>query len=229
MAMSEPGYPAGLDLTAPPEIARWRPLVQWFLAIPHLVIANVLGRVAYVVAFVSWFIVLFTGKLPEGIAGFQAMYLRYNQRATMYAGFLLEPYPPFTFGTDSADPGNYEGLSVEFEPELEDRNRLTVAFRLLLVIPQFVVLFFVGIAAGVLWIVAWFAVIILGRWPDGLRDFVVGVNRWSMRVEAYFLLLTDLYPPFSLGGGATGAVGVPTAPTPPTQPGVSGQAGVSPA
>ena len=70
--------------------------------------------------------------------------------------------------------------------------------RIILVIPQLIALFFVGIALFVVSIVAFFVVIIAGRWPEGLRDFVVGANRWVLRVDAWFSLLADPYPPFSL-------------------------------
>ena len=59
-------------------------------------------------------------------------------------------------------------------------------------------LLFLIIALAVVDIIGFFAVIILGRWPDGLRDFVVGVHRWAYRVQAYVYLLTDAYPPFRL-------------------------------
>jgi hypothetical protein len=83
-------------------------------------------------------------------------------------------------------------------PELENRNRLTVGFRIILVIPQAIVLALLVVAAVVAWVIALFAVLFTGRWPEGLRRFVVGVMRWGTRVGAYFLLLTDKYPPFSL-------------------------------
>jgi hypothetical protein len=84
------------------------------------------------------------------------------------------------------------------DPAWDDRNRLTTFFRPILLIPHFIVLAFVGIAAAFAIFIAWFAVIILGRWPDGLRDFVLGYFRWAVRVNGYALLLTDEYPPFTL-------------------------------
>ena len=69
-------------------------------------------------------------------------------------------------------------------------------FRLLLVIPQVVVLYFVGIALSVVLLVAWFVVLITGRWPQGMRRFSIGVSRWTTRVQAYVQLVIDEYPPF---------------------------------
>jgi Domain of unknown function (DUF4389) len=191
-------YPATFTFDAPERVANWRPLVHWLLAIPHLVILNALGMVSEVVAVISWFAVLFTGRLPAGLAGLQAMYLRYMLRTATYFGFLREEYPPFSFATTPADPGDDHRVSVDLVPRLEGRNRLTVAFRLILVIPQLIVLALLGVALFVVGVIAFFAVLFTGRWPDGLRDFALGVGRWWLRVEAYLVLLTDEYPPFTL-------------------------------
>ena len=79
-----------------------------------------------------------------------------------------------------------------------ERDRATAAVRLILAIPQYVVLFFLHLAALVVAIVGWFAALATGRLPDSIREFLIGVVRWDARVQAYLLLLTDEYPPFSL-------------------------------
>ncbi len=197
-AGSAGGYPATFEADAPERIANWRPLVQWLLAIPHIVILYVLQIVSRVVAVISWFAILFTGKLPEGLANLQCLAIRYSNRTTSYVAFLREEYPPFTFDTVGADPGDYPAVRTSFIPELENRNRLTVAFRIILVIPHAIILAVLGLVAFVAGIIGFFAVLFTGRWPEGLRTFIVGVLRWSTRVNAYLLLLTDEYPPFSL-------------------------------
>jgi hypothetical protein len=198
MQASEIPYPARLRFESPEKIANWRPLVQWLLAIPHFVILYGLGIASGVLAIISWFAILFTGRQPPGLANIQAMYLRYALRTYTYAGFLREEYPPFTFETTPADPGDDPRIGVDVMPELEHRNRLTVAFRLILVIPQVIVLGLLFVAQMVVELIALFAVLFTGRWPAGLREFTLGVFRWWLRVEAYALLLTDRYPPFSL-------------------------------
>lgn len=195
---SPAGYPASLDVDSPEKIANWRPLVQWILAIPHLVIAQVLGYASEVIGLVSWIIILFTGKLPEGLANFQVMYLRYQLRAFTYAGFLREEYPPFAFGMTPEDDGLDPRVRATIRPELENRNRLTVAFRIILAIPQLIVLALLAIAAWFAYIVAFFAVLFTGRWPEGIRAFVINVMRWGLRVQVYVALLTDQYPPFAM-------------------------------
>jgi hypothetical protein len=198
MHTSGQAYPATFSLDPPEKIANWRPLVSWLLAIPHLIVASALRTVSQLLSLVTWFIILFTGKLPQGIADFQAMYLRYNYRVITYAAFLREEYPPFSFDMTATDPGDDPRVRVDVQPALEDRNRVTTAFRLILAIPHLIALIVLGIAAVVVWLIAFFAVLFTGRWPDGLRSFLLGVMRWALRVEAYLLLLTDEYPPFSL-------------------------------
>jgi hypothetical protein len=86
---------------------------------------------------------------------------------------------------------------VTFEADyVEKRSRLTTFFRWLLVIPHAIVLAFYAIAAGVVVIIAWFALVFTGRWPRGMYDFVAGFFRYSTAVHGYFYLLTDDYPPF---------------------------------
>jgi hypothetical protein len=199
MLEGSPSYPATFSFDPPERIANWRPFVNWLLAIPHLIVLNVLQTVSNVVGLISWFAIVFTGKLPEGLATFQAMYLRYTLRTYTYVGFLREEYPPFSFTTAASDPGDDPRVRVDVQPQLTDRNRLTVFFRIILVIPQFIVLVVLTVAAAVVTLIAAFAVLFTGRWPTGMRDFVINVNRWSLRVQAYFGLLTDVYPPFALG------------------------------
>ena len=168
MDATDSSYPARFTFDPPQRIANWRPLVQWLLAIPHLAIVYVLGSVSGVLAIISWFAVLFTGRLPVGLANFQAMYLRYYLRTATYAGFLRDEYPPFSFATTPGDPGDDPRVAVELVPELEGRNRLTTGFRLILAIPQLIVLSLLCIALFVVGVIAFFAVLFTGRWPLGL-------------------------------------------------------------
>ena len=136
-----PVYPVDFSFDPPEKIANWRPLVNWLLAIPHFAILYGLQILSRAVGVISWFVIVFTGKLPESLANVQAMYLRYNVRTYTFAGFMREEYPPFGFDTTATDPGLDPRVRVNVRPELTDRNRLTVFFRLILVIPQAIVVF----------------------------------------------------------------------------------------
>ena len=80
----------------------------------------------------------------------------------------------------------------------EKLSRLTTFFRLILIIPQNIVLYFITLVAAVFTFIGWFAILFTGKYPKGLFDFVAGTLRWSTRVYGYTYLLTDKYPPFSL-------------------------------
>ncbi len=190
-------YPATFALDPPERIANWRPLAQWLLAIPHMLVVGVLGYVAELVAFISWLAILFTGKQPDGLAGIQRMYQRYMMRTWAYVGFQLEGYPPFSFSMTDEDPGDYAGLRIDFRTAAEDRNRGTVLIRLIMAIPHAIVLGLAWIAGFLAVLAGFFAVLFTGRWPEGLRSFVLGLMRWQLRFNSYVFLLNDEYPPFS--------------------------------
>lgn len=190
-------HPAELQLDAPIEVANWRPAVNWLLDVPHLMIANALGSVANVLSIISWFSIVFTGKLPDGIARFQCMVLRYEARTFSYLIFLRETYPAFEFDMTAADPG-LDTLRVDITPKLDNRNRLTVAFRLVLVLPILIFTMVVAVVTVLAVVVAFFMVLLTGRWPQSLRRFVLDSGRLMLRVGAYSRLLHDEYPRFTL-------------------------------
>ena len=189
-------YPIGISVDTPSHIARWRPIVQWILAIPLFIVLYVLRFVLEVLGFIGWIAALFTGQLPEGIGNFLAGVYRYAWRTYSYALFLRESYPPFAPELGYSDPGDDP---ARFDVRRgEGLSRLAVLFRIILVIPQAIVIFFLGIALYIAAIVGFFAVLFTGEWPEGLHDFVVGACRWILRVDAWFFMLADPYPPFAL-------------------------------
>lgn len=189
-------YPATLELEHPEKIANWRALFQWVLAIPHLIIGAILNGVAGAIAGISWIVILITGKLPEGIANFQIMALRYNARANTFMNYLYEDYPPFAFEMTASEPGG-SPLSVSVQPALEDRNRLTVFFRFVLAIPAAIYMVVIAIVAMICSMIGFFAVLFTGKWPEGLFAWVVKGQRVSLRFSAYAWMLVDEYPPFN--------------------------------
>lgn len=194
---SDPSYPITAGLNYGLDIARWRVIGNYFMAIPHFVVLYVLQIVAEIFAVLAWFAILFTGEIPRGLADFIAGVQRYQWRVWSFAMFLREPYPPFTVPSGYADPGG-DPAWLQIAPA-QSYSRLAVFFRIVIAIPQMLLGFVFGIAAYACMIVAWFAVLITGRWPEGLRRFVVRVAFWWIRVNAWYYLLADPYPPFSLG------------------------------
>jgi uncharacterized protein DUF4389 len=210
-----PDYPATFRFDAPEKVANWRPVVNWLLAIPHFMILWALSQLSRMCGIISWVAILFTGRLPSGLADAQALYLRYSLRTWSFAGFLREEYPPFSFSPTPGDPGDDARALVAVEPDLGERNRLTAFFRIILAIPHLILVALLEVALLVVAVIGFFAVLFTGRWPVALRSFALGVARWWLRVQAYVLLLTDQYPPFAfddLGGTAPQPVTAPPAP-----------------
>lgn len=193
--MDGPASAVSLQFDAPLEVANWRPLVQWILAIPHHLIAQALRALSGVLTVISFFAVLFTEKVPEGIYNLQVMALRYQLRVTAYAGFMHESYPKFEFAMTRPDPG---GDPVRLSIEAPTGWKRTNAFNFILAIPHYIVLVVFGIGAVVLWIVNFFGVLFTGKWNASHREYIVKVARYQNVVMAYAMMLRNDYPAFGL-------------------------------
>ena len=93
----DPSYPATFEIEYPERIDRWRPLVQWLLAIPYLIVAGVLVLVAGVVSFIGIFVIMFTKELPKGMFDLILIPYRWQFRGATYAYFMVDRYPPFVW------------------------------------------------------------------------------------------------------------------------------------
>jgi hypothetical protein len=175
-------------------------LLRPILAIPHAILVGptsgrsggigVLGAAAFVMAIVSWFTLLARGTHLAGIRSFTLYYLRWRVRALAYLALFVDRYPPFG---DEEYPA-----SIEVADPPQPRDNASIAVRLLLAIPHFVLLAVLLLAWFVTTVIAWFAILLTGSYPASLLPFGLGVMRWLLRVEAYLLLLVDEYPPFAL-------------------------------
>ncbi|MDW3212400.1 MAG: DUF4389 domain-containing protein [Ilumatobacteraceae bacterium] len=182
---------------SPYEVARWRPLVNWLLYIPHAVISYALRSLAGVVAVIYWLVLLFTGKLNRGLYGVMTLYVRYDARATGFLVGFSETYPPFDFRTGGADNDAYPPITLNL-PEPAETGSRKLALNVLLAIPHYVVFIFFGIAAAAVAIAGWFAVLFTGAWPKGMRDFLVRVSNYYYRVWLYAAMVETEYPKFGL-------------------------------
>lgn len=184
-------FPVRYNVEYPERLSRWLIFVKWLLAIPHLIIVSALGNVLQALVLVAFFAILFTGRWPEGMFKFAVGIMRWQANTYAYVGLLRDEYPPF-----SLDPGQYPlTLEIDYPERL---SRWLIFVKWLLVIPNVIAFFFVAIAALIVSVIAWFAILFTGRYPRSLFDFVVGAGRWGQRVNAYVYLMTDRYPPFSL-------------------------------
>ena len=188
--------PVAVDFVRDDKVANWRPLLNWLLAIPHLVILYFLTIVERALTLLSLLLVLFTRRIPDPIFDFRVMVYRYQWRVFSYVLFMRDEYPPFAFGVSEIDDGlDAARLSVAHPGEMQ---RWAPLYKWLLALPHYIVLAFLAIGVSLAMIVAFFAVLFTGKFPRGIRDFVVGTMRWGTRVVAYVALLTDEYPPFRL-------------------------------
>jgi hypothetical protein len=136
--------------------------------------------------------IVFRQKYPRWWFDWNLELQRFGNRANAYLALMDDRYP-------STDEHQSVHLDYPYPDAQRELNRWLPLVKWLLAIPHYVVLFFLEIAALVVVIVAWFAILFTGRYPRGLFDFVVGVIRWHNRVVAYaFVLVTDRYPPFRL-------------------------------
>ena len=210
-------YPLQLAGELSPRLSRGLWLVKWLLAIPHFVVLVPLWIAFVVVSVVAFFAILVTGRYPRGLFDFNAGVLRWSWRVGFYSYSALgtDKYPPFTL-TDVPDyPAR---LQVDY-PESLSRGLVLVKWWLLALPHYLVVAVFAGGAwaawtgAGTEWmfgsggliglfvLFAGVVLLVTGRYPKSLYDFVLGMNRWVFRVGAYAALMTDAYPPFRLDMG----------------------------
>ena len=208
-------YPVTLKVEFPERLSRLATFFRLLMLIPQVFVFMFIYIAAYVIMFLSWWAILFTGRYPEVFFNFITWWLRWYARLDGYANLLTDKYPPFSGRVEAEYP---VVLEVEHPEKL---SRLTTFFRFPIIpmptmtlggewnwqvsatpgmpmaIPQYVVLMFISIAAGIILFLSWWAILFIGRYPRVFFDFITWWFRWGMRVTGYVYLVTDKYPPFS--------------------------------
>ncbi|MGA8544944.1 MAG: DUF4389 domain-containing protein [Mycobacterium sp.] len=219
--MTQPeNYPVRVRGDLDPALSRWQWLVKWLLAIPHYIVLLFLTIVVVVVWVIALFAILFTGKYPRALFDFSVGVMRWRWRVAFYALTALgtDKYPPFSLQSKAEYPAD---LEVDY-PEHLSRGLVLIKWWLL-AIPHYLILlavfaggwrafvmnqneavaaYFLPPLIAILVVIAMVGLLFTGRYPKGLYDFVIGINRWGIRVRAYSTLLRDEYPPFRLDQGS---------------------------
>ncbi|MGI9584376.1 MAG: DUF4389 domain-containing protein [Acidimicrobiia bacterium] len=217
MTTNETQYAARLDIDYPEELNRLSTFFRLLLAIPIVIILSIIsasadstyvvvseagdtiakvttssGGIAAALFFATLLMIVFRQRYPRWWFDFAREFARFAMRVVAYLMLLTDDYP-------STEDEQAIHLELDYPDAKEDLNQWLPLVKWLLAIPHFIVLFFLAIGVFFAVIIAWFAILFTGRYPRGIFDYVVGVSRWALRVEAYaILLVTDEYPPFAL-------------------------------
>jgi hypothetical protein len=205
-------YPARLRIDYPERLDRVTTLLRIVWTIPIVIILALVtdsgggtvtigeqgqrirdsgGSIVFSIGFATALMIVFRERYPRWF-DFQLALARFTVRVFSYLALLRDEYP-------STEDEQSVHLELDYPDARRDLARGLPLVKWLLAIPHYIVLFVLFVFAFVAVVVAWFAILFTGRYPRALFDFVVGVGRWALRVEAYALLLiTDRYPPFSL-------------------------------
>jgi len=209
MSDGTPSFPASLSIDYPDHpLNKITTLFRIFTIIPIAIVLSLLTGAGYtytvghvthqwfasggIVIFPLILMLLFVRKYPRWWFNWNLELTCFTYRVSAYLALLRDEYP-------STDEEQAVHLDLVYPDAKKDLNQAMPLVKWLLAFPHYIVLFFLGIAAFVCVIIAWFVILFTGRYPKGLFDFVVGVMRWGLRVSTYaMLLITDRYPPFSL-------------------------------
>jgi hypothetical protein len=210
-------YAARLNIDYPEQLDRVTTFFRLIWAIPIVIIVSLLsaaatetitvitetgeivsrvtrtgGGLAGGLFLATMLMIVFRLRYPRWWFDFARELTRFEARVGAYMGLLTDRYPS-TVEEQSVH------LEIDYPDVEQDLNRWLPLVKWLLAIPHYIVLVALFLFAIAAVVIAWFAILLTGRYPRGIFDFVVGVGRWSLRVQAYaFLLVTDQYPPFSL-------------------------------
>jgi hypothetical protein len=185
-------YPVRYEADFTEERSRAKNFFRLILIIPWYILGNVYAIAAFVVAFLAWFALLFTGRYPQGFYNFNAGFLRFAARSAAFGSLQTDEWPPFGFEQDPTYP-----IRAEIDPPLEKYNRAKVFFRLIVGIPVMFMVTLLGYVYQAASVVAWFHIVFTARSSGGVHNALTTGLAYQLRTIAYFLLMTETFPPIS--------------------------------
>ena len=189
MVTEAESYPARLIIDYPEKLDRFSTFFRLIWAIPIAIIASLLSANLFAATLLM---IVFRERYPRWWFDFGREFARFSMRVGAYLALLTDEYP------STVDEQSVH-LEIDYPDVEQDLNRWLPLVKWLLAIPHYIVLAVLAVGAILAILIAWFAVLFTERYTRALFDYVVGVARWGLRVQAYaFLLVTDRYPPFSL-------------------------------
>jgi hypothetical protein len=205
-------YPVTYEVEYVEQRSRLSTFFRLILAIPWFIVQIFWGIVAIVCVVIAWFAIVFTGRYPEGLYNGVSMALRFGTRMNGFALLMTDAFPPFGGEENPEYP-----VRLKIGPPLAEYSRVKTLFRIILIIPIVIVLYFVQLVSRAISVLAWLVIVVTGKLPRGLFDVMRFTLAYEARASAYHLLVTETYPPFSPDDEAPA-----TSAAPPTAPPLAG-------
>jgi hypothetical protein len=186
-------YPVQYEADYVEKRSRLTTFFRLITAIPAMVLTFFYVLAAEVVVFIAWFALLFTGRYPEGMYRFVAGAVRNSSRLQAYYSLLTDQYPPWNGEEETSYP-----IRVHIAPPKEKYSRAKVFFRIILLIPVYIIQYVYNIMMQVGAFCAWIVIVITGKQPEGLQNFINMAMRYHVDALAYQFLLTEDFPPITV-------------------------------
>jgi hypothetical protein len=172
----------------PPRHSRLTTFFRWILVIPLVIFAYFYEIATFIAVIVTWLVMIVTGRYPAGLYGFVSGFVRFYMRMAAYMFLLVDAYPPFSGGEHPEYPVHttIPGRKLKY-------SRLKAFFRIIYIIPAYIVVVVLSFVLMVLEVVAWIVILISGRLPGFIERYMEFTFGWLLKYQALFLLLIENY------------------------------------
>ncbi|MBK5234024.1 MAG: DUF4389 domain-containing protein [Thermoleophilia bacterium] len=183
-------YPVTYEADYLKERNRLTTFFRYIVAIPWIIVAYVYSIAASVVVLIAWFALVFTGRYPQGMYNFVGGVLRFMMRVNAFIGLQTDEWPSFGLSEEPAYP-----VRVHFAPPAAKQSRVSVFFRIILLVPLILMSYLISALLGVVSAISWVTIVFRGYQPAAIHNALAWSLSWTTRVTAYSWLMRDEYPP----------------------------------